>query len=398
MTRKDIATMTGLVASITFVVAASKQVGPPPPPLGAPLPGLAPNDLAAFREGMMAFQEPEDALDGLGPVFNGVSCVECHNSDAVGGAARSLGVARVTRIGGLVNGHYSDLDNVGGAVLQARSLKEFNPDYPVPGERVPVEAKFVSRRQTTPLFGAGLIEAIPASAIVARANQTLPDGVHGTVNLVFNPETGKTEVGRFGWKAQHSSLHLFAGDAYLNEMGITSASFPTENKPQGKLIPPGADLVADPEDHDDDVAKFTAYMRFLAPPARRPGSPTISRGEQLFTSIGCANCHTPSMTTGPNPVAALAKKSVPLYSDLLLHHMGAALADGIVQGQATGDQFRTAPLWGLSHRPFYLHDGRATTVQAAVSAHGGEAGPAVTRYMGLKPLDRSAIDAFLRSL
>jgi len=398
MKRKDIATMAGLTASITFVVAAGRQA--PPPPLGAPLPGLTPANRAAFNDGLAAFQAPEEILDGLGPVFNGVSCVQCHASGAPGGAATNTTVARVTRIGGVRNGKYSDLEEEGGPVIQARSLREFIPNYPIPKEVVSADAKYVSRRMTTPLFGAGLIEAIPASTILARTHAAIPDGIHGVANMVVNLDTNQLEVGRFGWKAQHAALHDFAADAYLNEMGITSALFPTENKPQGKPIPPEADRVADPEDNDGDVEKFTAFMRFLAPPPRsKPANdPAVMRGEQLFTSIGCANCHVPSMNTGPNAIAALANKAVPLYSDLLLHHMGAGLADGIIQGLATGDQYRTAPLWGLSRRHFYLHDGRATTFDAAIGQHSGEASAASSRYFGLKPADRTAFQAFLGSL
>ena len=184
--------------------------------LGDPLPGLSSADLVAFKDGQNTFAEQEDKADGLGPVFNGVSCAQCHTKGAVGGAGIDLQLTRVTRIGGVRNGKYSDLTDLGGPVLQARSLKEFDPTYPIPGEVVPAGAQFVSHRITTPLFGDGLIEAIPEGAIRARANMHLPDGVQGIVNTELNPITNKVEVGRFGWKAQHSSLAVFAGDAYLN--------------------------------------------------------------------------------------------------------------------------------------------------------------------------------------
>src|SRR5207248_1857641 len=158
-----------------------------------------------------------------------------------------------------------------------------------------------------------------------------------------------------------------------------SPTFPVENLPQGQPIPDQFDpilekngLLEDPG--GVDVQKFTDFMRFLAPiPRRFSSNPAVAAGEKLFTKVGCASCHTPRMFTGDNPVAALSKKPVDLFSDLLLHKMGPDLADGIVQGQAHGNEFRTTPLWGVSVRRFLLHDGRATTIDQAVSAHGGEA-------------------------
>src|SRR5207249_4032470 len=199
---------------------------------------------------------------------------------------------------------------------------------------------------STPLFGAGLIEAIPEATILQNADPG--DGISGRPNRVSNPDTGQTDaLGRFGWKAQVATLHQFAGDAYLNEMGITNPSFPHENLPQGQPIPPGCDTVADPEDNGDGVIAFENFMKFLAPAPPRTGTVTVP---QVFSDLGCAKCHVPTMMTGPNPVAALSNQPVNLFSDLLLHAMGAGLADGIEQGSAKGDEFRTAPLWGLSHR------------------------------------------------
>ncbi|MCW3055517.1 MAG: hypothetical protein JWN14_4687, partial [Chthonomonadales bacterium] len=153
------------------------------------------------------------------------------------------------------------------------------------------------------------------------------------------------------------------------------------------------------EDTDGDVDEFTNFMRLLAPPNRRqPVTPLAQYGEQVFNGIRCSACHVPSMQTGVNAVAALSKQNVPLYSDLLLHRMGMGLADGIQQGQAKGDMFRTAPLWGLSRRGFFMHDGRAFTYQDAIAAHDGEALNARNRYFRLQPQDRDALMAFLSSL
>ncbi len=382
---------------ITMPNKGDAQGPPPPPPVGGPLPGLTATELQRFNAGRGAFLQGEQPQTGLGPVFNGTSCVQCHGAGGPGGASPNLGVSVVTRIGGMTNGLYSDLAAVGGALIQARSLREIFPNYPVPREVVPTQATFISRRQTTPVFGAGLLEAIPAATIMSRQDPTDAnrDGISGKVNVLRNPETGFTEIGRFGWKGQHSSLHVFAGDAYLNEMGITSPGFPSEVLPQGRSIPPGADTVADPEDNGTDVNRLTDFMKLMAAPPAGTGSAV---GRSLFTAIACTSCHTPAMVTGASPVAALANKQVNLYSDLLVHDMGPGLADGIRQGTATGVEWRTAPLWGLKFRRFYLHDGRATTLDAAVRLHGGEAAGSVSRYNALSATDRSALLNFLAGL
>jgi CxxC motif-containing protein (DUF1111 family) len=390
----------GVIVSAPLFVsgafAVSRQGPPPPPPLGGPLPGLSSSELQDFESGRGHFIESEGPLDGLGPVFNGVSCVQCHHAAAVGGASADLTISRVTRIGALRNGVYSDLTELGGPLLQARSLKEFLPNYPVRGEVVPPGAQFVAHRITTPLFGAGLIEAIPDDSILALSRLQQPDGIRGVPNMVVNAETGNTEVGRFGWKAQVSNLHVFAADAYLNEMGITNQLFQHENLPQGKAIPPGADIVPDPEDQGADVDGLANYMRYLAPPP--PPRQNNPRGEQLFDSLHCASCHTPVQHTGFSTVAALSNKDVHLFSDLLLHRMGPGLADNIRQGQAMGDQFKTAPLWGVGRRPFWLHDGRARTLDQAIRLHGGEAAQAAQRYSRLLPNDRQTFMQFLMGL
>lgn len=391
--------VTLFVAACTSIPRTGVAQAGGPPPVGGPIPGLTPAENQRFMNGSNAFRVNKNQQTGLGPVFNGTSCVQCHAAGAPGGASPNLGLSVVTRIGGSVNGVYSDLANVGGALIQARSLREFLPNYPVPREVVPAQASFVGRRITTPLFGNGLMEAIPAATILARQDPTdvNRDGISGRANMVLNPETRVTEVGRFGWKCQVSSLHLFAGDAYLNEMGITSPSFPTEVRPQGQNIPPGADIAPDPEDPGGAVVnQLTDYMRFLGAPPTAPNLPPT--GLTLFNSTGCGSCHTPSMNTGANPTPVLANKVVALYSDLLLHDMGTGLADNIRQGQATGSEFRTAPLWGLRFRRFYLHDGRAQSIDQAIRLHGGEATSSVTRYNAMTPANRTTLLAFLQGL
>ena len=366
--------------------------------LGEALAGLTASNQAAFTAGQTKFVTAEGADEGLGPVFNGLSCSECHRQGAVGGAGDNLAIARVSRIGVGADGSYSDLTEVGGPTIQSRSLQEFDGTYPVPPEIVPPEAKHISHRITTPLFGAGLIEAVDENEIRKNIRSGDPDGIRGKPNVIVNPETNRQEIGRFGWKAQISTLTFFAGDAYLNEMGVTSPRFAAELLPQGKPIPSGADAVADPEDDGGDIVHFANFMRLLAPPSRAAETAQTRRGEAVFERIRCAQCHTPKLKTGINSVAALSQRDVPLFSDLLLHNLGTGLADGIQQGSAKGDEFRTAPLWGLRYRKFLLHDGRAETIEDAIFAHSGEAEKAMERFSGLQTDDRNDLISFLKSL
>jgi CxxC motif-containing protein (DUF1111 family) len=387
-------------------LTARAQTGPapapPPPPANGraavPLPALTPTQLASFRDGLVAFQQAETPASGLGPIFNDVSCIACHGAPAPGGGSRRT----VTRFGRLHEGVFDPLESQGGSLLQARALNR------AVREHIPAEANVIARRLSTPLFGAGLIEAIPDSTLrAAAASLNKPDGIRGRVSIVQDLASGTERIGRFGWKAQVATLLTFSGDAYLNEMGITNRLFPVENAPNSDTARLArADEILDPEDapatttHLADIDRVTAFMRLLAPPApaRRPGSAAnVATGRALFTSISCAACHTPTLRTGPSPVAALAHQPVNLYSDLLLHDMG-SLGDGIAQGGAGPRDMRTAPLWGLGSRNLYLHDGRAATLDAAIRAHDGEAARARARYAALPPASREALLAFLRSL
>lgn len=370
---------------------------PEAPAPGGPLPGLSPAQLAQFEAGRDHFLNVLRPQDGLGPVFNGISCFECHNSGGPGGAGNDLLLGRVTRIGRIVNGNFSTMPSFGGPVIQRRSLREIIPNHPVFPEIVPPEATIVARRITTPLFGLGLIEAIPDAAILVKADplDANSDGISGRPNNVFNPETNQVELGRFGWKAQVSTIHYFTSLAFQDEMGITNQTFPMENLPQGQAMPPGGDLVPDPEDDGSLVDAVTNYQRLLAPPSVQFINKT---GRSLFSAIGCAKCHVPTLKTGPHPIAALANKDVNLYSDLLLHDMGPGLSDWTPQEMATPSEFRTAPLWGLRFRTLFLHDGRATSIDAAIREHGGEAQEARSRYEALTALERSALLNFLRFL
>lgn len=380
------------------------QVHMAPPPAGPgqdkggkvapPLPGLSAAQIADFIAGKEEFLNVETVEGGLGPIFNDVSCVACHFEGGAGGGSRTL----VTRFGRVVNGVFDPLTELGGPLLQRKAIA---PEY---REFVPREANVVAQRLTTPLFGAGLIEAIPDASIASYAAVVKPDGIKGRAAIVTDPVSAMTRVGRFGWKAQHATLDGFAADAYLNEMGITSRYFPNENAPNGnQALLKLADKVLDPEDalgagaQKSDLNLAADYMRLLAPVPRLAPNALIKTGEAVFGQIGCAVCHVPSMKTGISPIGALSSQTVNLYSDLLLHDMG-ALGDGIVQAPALAQEMRTAPLWGLRLRSLYLHDGRASTVHLAILAHDGEAKAVRDRYAKLPPASREALAAFLNSL
>jgi CxxC motif-containing protein (DUF1111 family) len=329
----------------------------------------------------------------LGPIFNDVSCVACHRGPAPGGASRIL----VTRFGLTTTDGFDPLDDLGGSLLQARSIA------PEARERIPAEANTVARRQTTPLFGLGLIEAIPDATIRALADRPEVDGVRGHVAEVKDIASGEDRVGRFGWKAQVATLLTFSGDAYLNEMGITNRIFPEENAPNGNTeLLARYDRIAEIEDRTDragraGVDKLTDFQRFLAPPPARALTANGTAGKALFTKLGCAQCHVPELRTGPSDVAALSGKTVALYSDLLLHDMG-SLGDGIVQGSAGPNDFRTPPLWGLGASAPYLHDGRAANLDQAIRLHDGEGAVARGRYGVLTRSEQAQLMEFLRSL
>ncbi len=365
-----------------------------PPRPSDPLPNLTADLLTAFSDGLEEFTNREDAAGGLGPIFNQNSCAACHVQGGIGGA----GFINVTRFGRVTNGTFDPLADLGGSLLQALSIN------PAARELVPREANVVARRQTTPLFGLGLVEAIPDDVILAGVHEGKPDGVKGKAHMVTDIVSGQRMVGRFGWKAQQATLLAFSGDAYVNEMGITNRFFPTENAPNGKAdVLAAFDRVADPEDTIDpvtgksDIDHSADFMRLLAPLRPLPPSASASAGRAAFQSTGCAVCHTPRMFTGTNDIGALNQKPVDLYSDLLLHDVG-ALGDGIVQGDAGPRDIRTAPLWGTRVSAPYLHDGRAPTVDAAIRFHSGEAEASRNRYLKLSVQQRQQLLDFINTL
>jgi CxxC motif-containing protein (DUF1111 family) len=364
------------------------------PRFGDPLPQLTRDQFAAFTAGLEEFENVETPESGLGPIFNNTSCVACHSAPATGGGSAET----VTRFGAMENGHFDPLTALGGSLLQAKAID------PAALEVIPQEATITTLRQSTPLFGAGLIEAIPDRAIQMNADRAKPDGIKGRVAMIRDITTDEMRVGRFGWKAQQATLLAFAADAYVNEMGITNRFFKEENSPNGNAaLLAQFDKVADPEDEIDratgkaDIDKAADFMRFLAPPPQVRATQSAMAGGAVFMNLGCAQCHIPVMFTDRNPIRALNQKPVVLFSDLLLHDMG-ALGDGIEQGAATGNEFRTAPLWGLRASAPYLHDGRARTIEEAIRAHDGEALRSRDRFLHLRPLELRQLLDFLKSI
>ena len=269
-----------------------------------------------------------------------------------------------------------------------------------------------TERRTTPLFGLGLVDAVPDATFVAlaRAEAKRNPRIAGRPSVVTNLVTGAPAVGKFGWKAQVPNLFQFSADAYLNEMGITTPLFPDESCPQGNCALLACDPVPGVDDDNEDVTAFADFMSFLAPPPRlqlamatsrtfdgRSPTDDVSAGSKLFDSLGCANCHVRSLTSGTSPIAALSRRTFQPFSDFLLHDMG-SLGDDIAQGAATGREMRTAPLWGLRLLTTFLHDGSASTIEEAILAHDGQGRGARSRFAGSTSRDRARLVAFLRTL
>ena len=402
---------------------------------GGPLASLSTSYLNFFNAGKADFIEEETPLDGLGPTMNLDSCGGCHLQPAIGGSSPAVNpqVAFASKMGNSVPSFLS----ANGPIREARFIRNANGSadggvhslFTIPGcgfredFKGAVANKNVIFRIPTPVFGAGLIEQISDSAILANlaanGTQKRSFGIGGRVNRVrVGTITGQPNVNgndgtisRFGWKAQNQSLLLFSGEAYNVEMGISNELFPSErNQTACQSATPVPNDVTNPDgatplDALNAIEKFALFMRFLAPPTPSPNAPggaqSIANGRSLFDTTGCALCHTPTLNTGKSTVASLSNKSANLYSDLLVHNMGTGLADGISQGQAGPQDFRTAPLWGLGKRIFFLHDGRTSDLLVAIQQHqssGSEANAVIQRFTGLGTSQKQDLLNFLRSL
>ena len=379
---------------------------------GNPVTGLTTDQTTLFFNGQASFKELEQVTDGLGPRFNLDSCVGCHAFPTHGGSAPAVNpqVALATAFG--ANNTVPTFLSTNGPIREARfkftangtrdggvhSLFVISGRVDASGSAAgctAVQENFnaqfqkgnVSLRIPTPTYGLGLMENIPDTTLTANlaanATQKAQLGISGHLNTDANDG----RISRFGWKAQNVSLYMFSGEAYNVEEGITNELFQTErdltSTCQFKTVPNDFTGQVSPiatANLNSDITNFALYMRMLAPPTPSttlPGGATsISNGKATFSKIGCSMCHTPALMTDNTSIAALGNQTAALFSDLALHKMGPTLADNILQGSAAGDEFRTAPLWGLGQRIFFLHDGRTSDLVQAIQDHasGGSAG------------------------
>jgi len=418
-----------------------------------------------FDNGLGRFQEEETVSSGedkgLGPRFNFNSCSGCHAQPAVGGSSPPNNPQFRTITQGIASGSSNTLPSfvtAHGPMLEAR-FPFFTNSNGAPNRNAPnggVEALFtisgrpdagscdleqpdfrraqqtnnIIFRIPTPVFGAGLIEYMDDSTLLA--NQEAQAANNFGVGGAFNRNGNDGTIARFGWKAQNKSLLIFSGEAYNVEMGITNELFtqerPLPEEEQGSGLPANCLNLAGkgyPEDATNfnvprnsdqaaqnaqvpaDVVLLAEFMRLLAPPVPStnfPGGPqSISNGFALFKAVGCSTCHTPAIksTQPSNITASLGNATVRAFSDFEIHHMGSGLADNVSQGGAGGDQFRSAPLWGLGQRIFFLHDGRTTNLMTAITAHrsnGSEATQVQENFASLSRGQQQDVLNFLRSL
>lgn len=378
-----------LVAA-SFVGAEIIDDDTPVPPAGAiggPETTLTGPDLEMWKRGRKLFDRDWRLADGLGtPDMNADSCRGCHQSHIIGGAG--LVDVNVYRFGDDNNGNGPFQDLPGGQVASRLRRQGETP----PREEGHEAADVFEQRQTPLLFGFGAIDTISDATIQANADplDNFPpggDGIRGVARMIqVGGPTGPFEVGKFGWKAQIPRAADFVRDALGGEVGIT---IPDDGRGFGMLT--DADGVADPEislAEFDDLVFFTTN---LCPPPRAGGTdPAVAAGEVLFDTIGCANCHIPSLPGSSGPV--------PLYSDLLVHEVHPPTFRGMAEPDAPVGAYRTAPLWGLRVTGPYLHDGSATTIEAAVLRHDAEALEARQAFEALSPADRDAVLQFLSDL
>jgi CxxC motif-containing protein (DUF1111 family) len=385
----------GLFGSAIAALALLTMGSGSQPKFGDPLQGLTTADRARFQAGKAAFELEFTPRAGLGPVFNNTSCAKCHDQGAIGGGSDTL----ETRYGQVINGVFNSLTQFDGQLLHSKGIGLFN-GVDFVGEVVPPEANVVAHRRTNPLFGLGLVDAVPDQTLVdiAQFEQDVTPETAGKALVLTDVFSGQPRVGRFGWKSQIGTVLTFTGNAFLNEMGITTPFFPHENPPGGNAALLAANpALTNPNSTTAMVMQIADHTTFLAPPPQLARSRSAQQGEILFNQVGCVNCHLPIMQTGPNEVAALNEVTFFPYSDFLVHDMG-SLNDGIAQSPATGQEMRTAPLWGARIRTSFLHDGRAKTIQDAILAHDGQGLTARNRFAGLNAREKANLLAFIKTL
>lgn len=381
------------VAALALLLA-SVAACPRPLRPGDPIAGLSRAERERFIRGRAVFDSVFTPATGLGPLFNSTACGECHEDPAAGGAGDEVEVhASAFHTDGPVP-FCDPLVAQGGPVFQQVSTPALREALGRDGEPVPPEATGSARRTSVDIFGFGLLDAVPDSAIVALSDpdDRDGDGISGRVNRFLDGR-----LGRFGRKAFVPTLRDFNAGAFPIEQGVTNPAAPNEQLPSGNPLPPGTDPVPEPELGQDETDLTDFFVRFLAPPEARRPSRDARAGRELFARIGCDACHVPSLRTGRDAPGPLRNRDVYAYTDLLLHDMGPDLAD-ICLGLATPAEFRTEPLMGLRLMTQFLHDGRATTVEQAIEFHGGEAAPARDRFRALSQREREQLLAFLNTL
>ncbi len=402
----------------------------------------APNvsDLDRHLDGDLAFESAfvgagAPVNPGLGPVFNNNACTACHVNNGRGrpflGTEPSSLLLRASVPGKDEHGgpvpapgfglQLSDKSLFGVQpevrvrVTYEQIVEEFDdgesytlhrPSYALEDAYTDLPADIMtSPRIALPVFGRGLLEAIPEEDILAMADEADADGdgISGRPNWVYDVRNQTMELGRFGWKANQPTLVQQAAAAYRNDMGVTNPIFPTDSA----IGQPQADGVADDPEIDMETVELAAfYTQTLAVPARRNvEDPVVRRGQQLFKEAQCATCHTPSLETGHlEGIPSVSHQTIRPYTDMLLHDMGPDLADGRPDYEATGSEWRTTPLWGLGltrtvqNEYNLLHDGRAKSILEAVMWHGGEAEDSREAVRSMSAGDRAALLAFLESL
>jgi CxxC motif-containing protein (DUF1111 family) len=365
-----------------------------------------------FALDQQVYEQIHDVNSGLGPVYNGRACAECHQNPVSGGASQftELRVGHRDQNGNFVNP--TVLIDDGANSISGRSIINDRALIPQAQEHVPVTEDIRALRAALNTLGDGFVEAIDDSALlaIAESEMVVSGGrIHGeAIQVPVLEAPGQTRVGRFGWKDQHSSLLSFIGDAYLNEMGVSNRLRPKDTTTVGKLTP-------DPEDIPDnlglaDIDHFAQFVRGTKVPPRDPAlaaSAAGLAGQVMFESIGCSTCHVQSITTAPAGTLinggmfvvpqALGNKIIHPYSDFLLHDI--ETGDGIVQTppQDTANKLRTAALWGLRMRR-YMHDLRSLTLQDAIERHRGEAEHVSRHFRDLSPAEKQQLFTFLASL
>ncbi len=415
-----------------------------PAAAGGALEGATPAQQQFFNDGLGDFMEidsvsgtvPGEEASGLGPSFNGNSCAQCHAQPSVGGSSPGLSSPQnpiqnpqvaLASANGARNAVPSFIQ-ADGPVREARFVRhaDGSPDGGVyglftiagrtdaagcnlaqPDFARQLRAGNVIFRIPTPLFGLGLVEATPDTTLMANlaANRAIKAafGIRGGFNMSGNDGT----ITRFGWKAQNKSLMVFAGEAYNVEQGVSNEAFINERSALPGCTYNGSpedathvDETGSPSETSSDLVNFSMFMRLLAPPKPAAFSASAKSGWALFNAVGCGLCHTPTLTTGMSHYGMSNAEYHP-FSDFAVHHMGSGLSDGVSQGTAGPDQFRTAPLWGVGQRLFFLHDGRTDDLLEAIQAHrsnGSEANGVVSRFNQLRDSQVQDMLNFLRSL